>query len=182
MQPESSDGFASVGTILPRKELPCCRAALSAFAPEAFFPCHRQQMRPRLRSIASRKLHIAIDLPDEILPVSDPQPAAGASGQCKIGTRLQIGPELVRDALWDRLTGDTACLFQLILSELNKGTSRTPSGAVPSMNPAIHSGSPERFDKLQCPALRFHTRKAKLSMNTRVAVSSSAACSSSCSS
>jgi hypothetical protein len=31
MQPESSDGFASVGTILPRKELPCCRAALSAF-------------------------------------------------------------------------------------------------------------------------------------------------------
>jgi len=32
MQPESSDGFASVGTILPRKELPCCRAALSALA------------------------------------------------------------------------------------------------------------------------------------------------------
>ena len=30
MQPESSDGLASVGTILPeRKELPCCRAALS---------------------------------------------------------------------------------------------------------------------------------------------------------
>src|SRR5580658_9407027 len=32
MQPESSDGFASVGTILPRREPPCCRAALSAFA------------------------------------------------------------------------------------------------------------------------------------------------------
>jgi hypothetical protein len=34
MQPESSDGLASVGTILPRKELPCCRAALSAFEGE----------------------------------------------------------------------------------------------------------------------------------------------------
>ena len=32
MQPESSDGFASVGTILPRKELPSCRAALSVSA------------------------------------------------------------------------------------------------------------------------------------------------------
>ena len=31
MQPESSDGFASVGTILPNKRPPCCRAA-------SFFP------------------------------------------------------------------------------------------------------------------------------------------------
>jgi hypothetical protein len=31
ISPESSDGFASVGTILPKKRPPCCRVASSLF-------------------------------------------------------------------------------------------------------------------------------------------------------
>jgi hypothetical protein len=31
MQPESSDGLASVGTILPEEKAACCRAAFSVF-------------------------------------------------------------------------------------------------------------------------------------------------------
>ena len=35
ISPESSDGFASVGTILPREGLPCCRAALFIYRANA---------------------------------------------------------------------------------------------------------------------------------------------------
>ena len=53
ISPESSDGFASVGTILPKEEPPCCRAAFSFI-----YVNLRQLQRVKFRSVKfCRRFH-----------------------------------------------------------------------------------------------------------------------------
>jgi len=69
MQPESSNGFASVGTVLPKKRPPCCRAAslLNIFLKMSSSPISKQISQkpfPPLHSVVLPTCSRSV-LPDE---------------------------------------------------------------------------------------------------------------------